>query len=198
MSSKINAVIPHHIRSFEELEQLPARLARSTNDVSRALEAYWDAYDTTNYEWRLEIWGRPGESTPREEWQSGRGPRIRFGPARDPGPIWLVFGRKCLFVTTPVKYSFASQDLDVLRSLWDCFASLAKVFDADDVLMYREDGSRTWEWVLDGLSLDEIEQNLRQAGVQTLKDLADLPSAALSQPATWFYWRQPIRPEGLH
>jgi hypothetical protein len=70
-------------------------------------------------------------------------------------------------------------------------ASAAKVFDADDVLMYPEDGSRTWEWVLDGVSLNEIEQNLRQARVQTLKDLADLPSAARSQPAARFYWRHP-------
>jgi len=194
MSSTIEAVIPHHIRSFEELELLPARLARSTTDVARALKAYWDVYDTASYEWRLEVWGRPGERTPCQQWQAGRGPTIRFGPAREPGPIWLVFGPKCLFVTTPVKYSFASECLDILRLLWESFTSLANVFDADDVLMYREDGMRTWDWVLDGLSLDEIEQNLRKAGVQTVEDLADLPSAARSQPAIWFYWRHPVKP----
>jgi hypothetical protein len=191
MSSKLNGVLPHNITAFEELEQLPARLEQFTKSARRIGEEYWQTpVNSEDTPWHIDVWGPPRQATPRAQWEVRRGPSV-VGPS----DLWLVFGRQCLFVTTPAKWLVAIQRPTLLHAVSDFLRALATLFGSPDTMLYREDGCRTWDWVLDGLNLNEIEQNMRSAQMRPAPHLQSLLSLAQDDPASWLYCRQSAVPD---
>ena len=194
MSSTIEAILPHHLVSFEEIEQLPKGLGPVLKALFTLEKAYSQS-DRTDFSsltgaWHLVSWSRPDSGlTPRQEWEAGKGPRIIAPePMPECAATWLVFGKKCLFVTTPIKWPAALARPALFEDATQYLRALASVLGSEAFILYRSTTGAGWHWVLDGLSLEEIQQRFRKGGSKPAASLDALPSSSMKSERTRHYF----------
>src|SRR2546423_5415625 len=187
MSTKIEGVFPHGITSYEELESLPARLRPTLPLLAIVQKSYWQSSqssaDPLEPAWRIGPWGPPSAGlTPRQQWEAGQGPML-FAPGKIPADSssWLVFGRRCLFVTTGVKWWTAMDRPALFPEVRDYFRGLSTALGSRIFMLHRENGGLSWDWVLDGMTIDQIETEFVQAGAKATTDLEVLVTSTFKE-----------------
>lgn len=184
MSVRATGILSHALVDFEQITKLPARLEVCTDLAMRLAEEYWETSDASETsEWRLAEWGPPGKATPHEQWAAKQGPAI-YGP----GHTWIVFGEHCLFVDTIAKWRVALARPPLLEAVWRLLVGIGNVIDCDTAVLWHDNSSLTWDWVLDRLNLSEILVNIDKAGsrpVQQIHDLLD--SGEVDQPPQRYF-----------
>jgi hypothetical protein len=190
MSTKIEGIFSHDLTSYDLVEHLPERL-RPTLPSLLAL-SYWRALSpacSVDPAWHIGLWGRPTSGlTPRQQWQIGAGPML-FAPANTPVDSfgWLVLGRRSLFATTGVKWGYAMDRPASFQEVRGYFRCLALALNSGGFILYRENGCLSWDWVLQGMTLDEIERELASRGAKRAASLDDLSRSGPKYAETNYY-----------
>lgn len=174
MGTTIEGIIPHALKSYAEIEALPDRLAPALAPLCAL--SYWKSVSELRADptWSIEPYGGPiSRLTPREQWEADTGGPRMFAPEKTPTGSFgsLLFGRRCLSATTGVKWWAAMKSPNYLDEVRDYFRTLARLLDADAFILHRENGCASWSWVMQGMSLDQIEGKFIQGEAKRASDL---------------------------
>lgn len=191
MSTKIECIFPHNLTSYDEIEALPNRLVPALAPLCAL--SYWKSVSGSlpgDPAWHIGPYGGSLSGlTPREQWESGRGPMM-FAPGKTRMKSFgsLLFGRRCLSATTGVKWWPAMQTPKYLYEVRDYFRTLARALDANAFILHRENGGASWDWVAQDIGFDQIEGKFIQGGAKRAPDLDALrQSSPKIEEAAFFY-----------
>jgi hypothetical protein len=180
MSTKIEGVFPHDLNSFEDVERLPKRLHPTMEGVIPIYRDYWmrsvSAENSAQLAWYIGLRGPPSCGlTPRQQWELGKGPML-FAPQASiaDSPFHLILGRRSLFATTGVKWWVAMDRPALLLEVRDYFRWLASALNSHAFILYRQDGGLTWDRVLEGMTLEEIEREKTRGGAERADEIEAL------------------------
>lgn len=193
MSTKIEGVFPHDLHCFEDIERLAARLGPALSLLDTLHRSYLASsapvVDATERAWHIGLWGRPTPGlTLRQQWESGAGP-ILWGGGGAPvdSPSWLVLGRRCLFATTGIKWWVAVDRPTLFHNVRDYFRELASALNNGGFILHRDNGCRSWDWVSEGMTFDQIEREFIADGMSPTADLKTLQRSCLPHEKPCFY-----------
>lgn len=190
MGSKIEGIFSHPFNSFEQIETLPQRLQVTLPALANL--SYWavSGNSQSNHpSWTLALWGRPrSDLTPKQQFESGSGPML-FAPAKSvvDSISSIVFGRRCLFVTTGVKWWAAMLKISYVHEVRDYFRALASVLGSSGFILHRENGALSWSWVERGLTIDQIELEFKRLGANRATTIEELPATGPAINDTSYY-----------
>jgi hypothetical protein len=189
MGTTIEGIFPHTLSSYDEIADLPQRLAPALGPLCAL--SYWKR-DTesrpTDPAWHICPYGGSISGlTPRQQWESGTGPMM-FAPERSRVGSFgtLLFGRRCISATTGVKWWAAMQTPNYVDEVRDYFRTLARLLDAGAFILHRENGADYR--VAQGMGLDQIEGKFIQGGAKRAADLDALRhSGPKIEETAYFY-----------
>jgi hypothetical protein len=189
MGTMIEGIFPHSLKSYEEIEALPHRLAPALAPLCAL--SYWKSVSELRADptWSIEPYGGPiSRLTPRQQWEAGSGGPKMFAPEKIHVDSFgsLLFGRHCLSAATGVKWWAAMKSPKYLEEVRDYFRTLARLLDSDAFILHRENGGASW--VMEGLRLDQIEDQFIQGGAKRATDVDALRYSGPKIEETAYYY----------
>jgi len=190
MSIRASGILSHALIDFEQIVKLPARLEVCTDLATRVADEYGQTRGAQQSAWRLGEWGIPDMATPEEQWAAREGPSI-YGPAH----TWIVFGERCLFVTTTAEWRIAIARPRLLEAVWKLLVSIGNVIGSETAVLWHDYGGLTWDWVQSGQSLSGIVLHIEKAGIERAHQLIDLLDSGKTNPPPQRYFAQQLKDE---
>lgn len=111
---------------------------------------------------------------------------------RGPGDTWIVLGERCLFINTIAKWRVTCVRPSLLEAVWALIAAVGGVIGSDAALLWHDNGGLMWDWVLGGQSMGEILHDVKEAGGQSVRQLANLIIPEQVQRPPQGYFTEPL------